>query len=660
MKKTDSMEKLTRLYLKEVVCTHGVPLLIISDRDNRFASRFWRTLQNALGTNLNMSTAYHPETDGQSERTIQTLEDMLRACVIDFGGTWDRHLPLVELSYNNSYHASIKSAPFEALYGRNIHNTFYVSNLKKCLTDENLVIPFEEMQLDDKLHFIEEPVEIMDREVKRLKQSRIPIVKVCCNTEAVQKFYMWESGRLFHEEVSATIPEASSECGGYNRGTGRLSLMIGGCSNSISNRLLWHCMIVGSNELDVWKGFEVDCKTVMKSVGHSLYLVTIVLLLNTQIVGSAARKFRGVKVDGKEFTVTEASVRRHLQLADVDGISVLPTTKFFDQLSLMGVERATTTTTCLDAKQASGNIKRIQSTAIPNVPLPQGIGVGGSPRCQKAMRVPLLRLANVLADAAKTNVYTYTRRAVSTGSGGISTTSALMPVSTDGMVQEVNISIPLPVVVKDKGKGKMEESEDEQTKRTKLQQEQERLSHEAAEEWENIRERVKADEELSKRLHAEERNKYNEVDQARCFSQATIIDSAEVESSKRATKVEIDHEVSKRQKTNEASESVQEQLEEEEKELLQEDLQQMLMVVPVEEVYVEALQVKYPINNWEVYTKESRKYWKIIRVGNHIEAYQFFEDMLKIFDRDDLVMLWNLVKERFSSTEPTDDKERTL
>ncbi|GJU28116.1 hypothetical protein Tco_1166737 [Tanacetum coccineum] len=86
----------------------------------------------------------------------------------------------------------------------------------------------------------------------------------------------------------------------------------------------------------------------------------------------------------------------------------------------------------------------------------------------------------------------------------------------------------------------------------------------------------------------------------------------------------------------------------------------MMMVVAVEEVYVEALQVKYPIIDWEVYTEESRKYWKIIRVGNHTEAYQFFNDMLKIFDRDDLVMLWNLVKERFSLTEPTDDEERAI
>ncbi|GJZ36958.1 putative reverse transcriptase domain-containing protein [Tanacetum coccineum] len=118
MRETDSMEKLARLYIKEVVARHGIPVSIICDRDPRFASRFWRSLQKALGTSLDMSTAYHPETDGQSERTIQTLEDMLRACVIDFGKGWINHLPLVEFSYNNSYHASIKAAPFEALYGR--------------------------------------------------------------------------------------------------------------------------------------------------------------------------------------------------------------------------------------------------------------------------------------------------------------------------------------------------------------------------------------------------------------------------------------------------------------------------------------------------------------------------------------------------------------
>ncbi|GKD80035.1 putative reverse transcriptase domain-containing protein [Tanacetum coccineum] len=115
-RETNSMETLTRLYIKEIVSRYGVPISIILDRDSHFTS--WQSLQSALGTQLDMSTAYHPETGGQSERTIQTLEDMLRACVIDFGNGWERHLPLVEFSYNNSYHASIKATPFEALYGR--------------------------------------------------------------------------------------------------------------------------------------------------------------------------------------------------------------------------------------------------------------------------------------------------------------------------------------------------------------------------------------------------------------------------------------------------------------------------------------------------------------------------------------------------------------
>ncbi|GJT82284.1 putative reverse transcriptase domain-containing protein [Tanacetum coccineum] len=266
MRKTDPMDKLARLYLKEVVTRHGIPVLIICDRDPRFTSNFWRSFQKAMGTRLDMSTAYHPETDGQSERTIQTLEDMLR------GG---------------AYHASIKAAPFEALYGRKcrspvcwaevgdarltgpelvhettekivqikhrmqaardrqksyadvrrmplefqvgdrvmlkvspwkgvvrfgkrgklnpryigpfkvlakvgtvayrlelpqqlsrVHSTFHVSNLKKCLSDEPLAVPLDEIHIDDKLHFVEEPVEILDREVKRLRRSRIPIIKV--------------------------------------------------------------------------------------------------------------------------------------------------------------------------------------------------------------------------------------------------------------------------------------------------------------------------------------------------------------------------------------------------------------------------------------------------------------------------------------------------
>ncbi|GJX54920.1 putative reverse transcriptase domain-containing protein [Tanacetum coccineum] len=242
--------------IKEIVSWHDVPISIISDRDSHFTSRFWQSLQGALGTQLDISTIYHPETDGESERTIQKLEDMLRACVIDFGKGWEIHLPLVEFSYNNSYHASIKATPFEALYGRNytnvrrkplefqvgdhvmlkvsphkgvirfgkqgklnpryigpfkilerigpvayklelpeelsnVHSTFHISNLKKCLSDESLVIPRKELRLDDKLNFVEEPVEIMDREVKQLKQRRILIIKVRWNSKRGPEF-TWE------------------------------------------------------------------------------------------------------------------------------------------------------------------------------------------------------------------------------------------------------------------------------------------------------------------------------------------------------------------------------------------------------------------------------------------------------------------------------------
>nr|GFC08896.1 putative reverse transcriptase domain, ribonuclease H-like domain, aspartic peptidase domain protein [Tanacetum cinerariifolium] len=122
IRETDLMYKLARIYLKEVVTRHEIPVSIISDRNPRFASNFWRSLQNALGTRLDTSTAYHPKTDGQSERTIQTLEDMLRACAIDFGKGWVNHLPLVKFSYDDSYHASIKATPFETLYGRKCHS----------------------------------------------------------------------------------------------------------------------------------------------------------------------------------------------------------------------------------------------------------------------------------------------------------------------------------------------------------------------------------------------------------------------------------------------------------------------------------------------------------------------------------------------------------
>ncbi|GKA06846.1 putative reverse transcriptase domain-containing protein [Tanacetum coccineum] len=243
-------EKLAKIYVNEIVARHG----------------------KALGTRLNMITAYHPQTNGQSERTIQTLEDMLRACVMDFGGSWDTHLPLIEFSYNNSYHTSIKCAPFEALYGRKcrspviwtevgesqligpeivqettekivqikerlktarvagkamlirgvnllnsrletdcylrylhgrewydllpqelscVHNTFHVSNLKKCLAEPDVQVPLDEIEINENLRFVKEPIEIVERDVKKLKRRRIPLVKVRWNSRQGAE-YTWE------------------------------------------------------------------------------------------------------------------------------------------------------------------------------------------------------------------------------------------------------------------------------------------------------------------------------------------------------------------------------------------------------------------------------------------------------------------------------------
>jgi len=113
-----SLDKLAELYVREVVRLHGVPASIVSDRDPRFTSQFWQSLQEALGTQLRMSSAYHPQTHGNSERTIQSLEDLLRACMLDHMGSWSEMFHLVEFTYNNSYHSSIGMAPYEALYGR--------------------------------------------------------------------------------------------------------------------------------------------------------------------------------------------------------------------------------------------------------------------------------------------------------------------------------------------------------------------------------------------------------------------------------------------------------------------------------------------------------------------------------------------------------------
>ena len=115
---TFALERFCQLYIREIVRLHGVPVSIVSDRDSRFTVHFWKSFQKAMGTRLTMSTAFHPQTDGQSEMTIQVLEDMLRAWVLDHKGSWEEHLPLVEFAYNNSYQASIQMTPYEALYGR--------------------------------------------------------------------------------------------------------------------------------------------------------------------------------------------------------------------------------------------------------------------------------------------------------------------------------------------------------------------------------------------------------------------------------------------------------------------------------------------------------------------------------------------------------------
>ena len=118
IRKGDGVDQIVRIYLDEVVQLHVVPASIVSDRDPRFTSYFWQAFQKVLGTRVNMCTAYHPQMDGQSERTIQTLEDMLRVCVLDWGESWEKHLPLVEFAYNNSFHTSIGTTSYEALYGR--------------------------------------------------------------------------------------------------------------------------------------------------------------------------------------------------------------------------------------------------------------------------------------------------------------------------------------------------------------------------------------------------------------------------------------------------------------------------------------------------------------------------------------------------------------
>jgi hypothetical protein len=125
VKTTYSGAQLAELYMSRIVCLHGVPKKIVSDRGTQFTLRFWKRLYESMDTKLNYSSAYHPQTDGQTERTNQALEDMLRACTLKHGKIWDKSLPYAEFSYNNSYQASLKMAPFEAHYRRKCRTPLY-------------------------------------------------------------------------------------------------------------------------------------------------------------------------------------------------------------------------------------------------------------------------------------------------------------------------------------------------------------------------------------------------------------------------------------------------------------------------------------------------------------------------------------------------------
>nr|GEY09876.1 putative reverse transcriptase domain-containing protein [Tanacetum cinerariifolium] len=206
MREDNTLEKFTRQYLKKVVSKHGVPVSIISDRDGKFTLHFQKSLNKALGTLLDMSTTYHPKTDGQSERTIQTLEDIIKVAPFEalygrkcrspicWAEVGDRQLTGPEIFHETTEKIIQIKSRIQAVRDQQlsrVHSTFHVSKLKKCMADEPLAIPLDEIQVDDKLNFIEEHVEVMDREVNRLKQSCIPIVKVHWNSRRVLEF-TWE------------------------------------------------------------------------------------------------------------------------------------------------------------------------------------------------------------------------------------------------------------------------------------------------------------------------------------------------------------------------------------------------------------------------------------------------------------------------------------
>ncbi|KAL0560509.1 hypothetical protein IC582_000914 [Cucumis melo] len=310
-KSTYTASKWTQLYMSEIVRLHGVPVSIVSDRDARFTSKFWKGLQTAMGTRLDFSTAFHPQTDGQTERLNQVLEDMLRACALEFPGSWDSHLHLMEFAYNNSYQATIGMAPFEALYGKccrspvcwdevgeqrlmgpelvqstneaiqkirsrmhtaqsrqksyadvrrkdlefevgdkvflkvapmrgvlrfekrgklsprfvgpfeilerigpvayrlalppsltTAHDVFHVSMLRKYVPDPSHVVDYEPLEIDENMSYTEQPVEILAREVKTLRNKEIPLVKVLWRNHRIEEA-TWER----EDDMRSRYPE---------------------------------------------------------------------------------------------------------------------------------------------------------------------------------------------------------------------------------------------------------------------------------------------------------------------------------------------------------------------------------------------------------------------------------------------------------------------
>ncbi|KAL0541612.1 hypothetical protein IC582_021665 [Cucumis melo] len=314
-KSTYTASKWAQLYMSEIVRLHGVPVSIVSDRDARFTSKFWKGLQTAMGTRLDFSTAFHPQTDGQTERLNQVLEDMLRACALEFPGGWDSHLHLMEFAYNNSYQATIGMAPFEALYGKccrspvcwgevgeqrlmgpelvqstneaiqkirsrmhtaqsrqksyadvrrkdlefevgdkvflkvapmrgvlrferrgklsprfvgpfeilerigpvayrlalppsllTVHDVFHVSMLRKYVPDPSHVVDYEPLEIDENLSYTEQPVEVLAREVKTLRNKEIPLVKVLWRNHRVEEA-TWER----EDDMRSCYPELFEE-----------------------------------------------------------------------------------------------------------------------------------------------------------------------------------------------------------------------------------------------------------------------------------------------------------------------------------------------------------------------------------------------------------------------------------------------------------------